>query len=115
MAGRPLRHPEISQVNVAEILHALADPIRLGIVCELMKAETDQSCVETIARVGKVLAKSTCSQHYQILREAGLIHCERKGVELCSRLRLAEVEERFPGLLKSVLAAYEREKHDPCL
>ncbi|SIO58020.1 transcriptional regulator, ArsR family [Singulisphaera sp. GP187] len=112
MAGRPLRHPEIGQVSVADILHALSDPVRLGIVCELMGAESGQSCVETISRVGKVLAKSTCSQHYQILREAGLIQCERKGVELSSRLRLAEVEGRFPGLLKSILGAYEREKGD---
>ncbi len=54
--GRPLRHPEISQVRIAEFLRGHADPIRLGIVYELMKAETGQSCVETIARVGKVLA-----------------------------------------------------------
>ena len=110
MAGRPLRHPEIDQVTVAEILHALSDPIRLGIVCELMGVESGLNCVETLGRVGKALPKSTCSQHYQVLREAGLIQCERKGVELSSRLRLAEVEVRFPGLLRSILDAYAKEK-----
>ena len=39
MATRPLRHPEIDSVRVADILHALADPVRLAIVCELMEAE----------------------------------------------------------------------------
>ena len=112
MAGRPLRHPEIEQVTVADILHALSDPVRLGIVCALMRAESGQSCVETMGRVGKSLPKSTCSQHYQVLREAGLIHCERKGVELSSRLRLAELETRFPGLLRTILTAYEREKRE---
>jgi len=112
MAGRPLRHPAIEQVTVADLLHALADPVRLSIVCELMRAESGQSCVETIGRVGKSLPKSTCSQHYQILREAGLIHCERRGVELSSRLRLAEVEGRFPGLLRSILEAYARERDE---
>lgn len=110
MAGRPLRHPTIEQVTVADLLHALADPVRLSIVYELMRAEAGQSCVETMARLGKSLPKSTCSQHYQILREAGLIHCERKGVELSSRLRLAEVDDRFPGLLGSILEAYDREQ-----
>lgn len=110
MATRPLRHPDIESVGVVDILHALADPVRLAIVAELMKAEEGLSCVETMGRVHIVLPKSTCSQHYQILREAGLIRCERKGVELSSRLRLREVEGRFPGLLRSIVRSHEKEK-----
>lgn len=110
MASRPLRHPDLESVSVVEILHALADPVRLAIVRELMAARGGMSCVETMGRLGVVLPKSTCSQHFQILREAGLIRCERKGVELSSRLRARELEERFPGLLASVLRSYEREQ-----
>ncbi len=110
MATRPLRHPEIDSVRVADILHALADPVRLAIVCELMDAESAMNCVETMSRVHIVLPKSTCSQHFQILREAGLIRCERKGVELSSRLRFRELEGRFPGLLESILKSYRKEK-----
>ena len=110
MASRPLRHPEIDSIRVVDILHALADPVRLAIVGALMEAEDGLSCVETMGRVQLVLPKSTCSQHYQILREAGLIRCERKGVELSSRLRLVEVEGRFPGLLRSILRSYGKEK-----
>ena len=110
MAARPLRHPDIESVTVADILHALADPIRLAIVSELMQAESGMNCVETISHARIVLPKSTCSQHFQILRDAGLIHCERKGVELTSRLRIRELEHRFPGLLRSILNAYHQEK-----
>jgi DNA-binding transcriptional ArsR family regulator len=110
MATRPLRHPEIDSVGVVDILHALADPVRLAIVAELMEARDGLSCVETMSRVQLVLPKSTCSQHFQILREAGLIRCERRGVELSSRLRLREIEARFPGLLKSILRSYRKEK-----
>jgi DNA-binding transcriptional ArsR family regulator len=110
MATRPLRHPDIDEVGVTDILHALADPVRLAIVCELMEAEGGMSCVEMMSRVQVVLPKSTCSQHFQILREAGLIRCERKGVELSSRLRLRELEGRFPGLLRSILRSYQNEK-----
>jgi DNA-binding transcriptional ArsR family regulator len=110
MAARPLRHPEIESITVADILHALADPIRLAIVAELMDAGgSGMNCVETMSSAKIVLPKSTCSQHFQILREAGLIHCERKGVELTSRLRYREVEQRFPGLLRSILKAYQKE------
>ena len=110
MATRPLRHPDIDSVRVADILHALADPVRLAIVCALMDAESGMNCVETMSRVHIELPKLTCSQHYQILREAGLIRCERKGVELSSRIRFRELEGRFPGLLKSILKSYQMEK-----
>ncbi len=111
MAARPLRHPDIESVTVADILHALADPIRLAIVAELMEAGgSGMNCIDTMTSAKIVLAKSTCSQHFQILREAGLIHCERKGVELTSRLLYREVEQRFPGLLKGILKAYQKER-----
>jgi DNA-binding transcriptional ArsR family regulator len=110
MAIRPLHHPDIASVTVAGILHALADPVRLAIVSELMDAEAGMSCVETMGRMDVVLPKSTCSQHFQILREAGLIFSERRGVELSSRLRYREIEGCFPGLLSSILKAYGKEK-----
>jgi DNA-binding transcriptional ArsR family regulator len=110
MANRPLRHPSIENVSVADILHALADPVRLAIVSELQDAESEMNCVETMSKAEVALAKSTCSQHFQILREAGLILCERKGVELSSRLRWRELEGRFPGLLTAILKAYKAER-----
>jgi DNA-binding transcriptional ArsR family regulator len=110
MASRPLRHPGIESVTVADILHALADPTRLAIVSELREAESEMNCVETMSKAAVVLPKSTCSQHFQILREAGLIRCERKGVELSSRLRYRELEARFPGLLSAILNAYRKER-----
>jgi DNA-binding transcriptional ArsR family regulator len=113
MASRPLRHPSIESVTVADILHALADPVRLAIVSELRDAESEMNCVETMSKAEVALAKSTCSQHFQILREAGLIRCERRGVELSSRLRLRELEARFPGLLTAILAAYRGERSKP--
>lgn len=107
--SRPLLHPNLEHVTVAGILHALADPVRLTIVRELLHAADGMNCTETMGRVGGPMPKSTCSQHFQILREAGLIRSERKGTELTSRLRLDELSTRFPGLVESILDAYERE------
>jgi DNA-binding transcriptional ArsR family regulator len=90
-------------------LHALADPVRLAIVRALWQAPDGLNCTEAMAVVNPDLPKSTCSQHFQTLREAGVIHSERKGVELTSRLRLDDINARFPGLLQSILAAYEAE------
>lgn len=83
--------------------------MRLGIVAELRKAEEGLNCVETTSRLSCTMPKSTCSQHYRILRESGIIHSERRGVELTSRLRRKELESRFPGLLDNILKAWKKE------
>jgi hypothetical protein len=67
-------------------------------------------CVETMRRAKIVLPNSTCSQHFQILRDGGLIHRRRERVELTSRLRIRELEHRFVGLPNSILKAYKKEK-----
>jgi DNA-binding transcriptional ArsR family regulator len=92
----------MDDVTVAGILHALSDPVRLGIVSKLLKTPAGMNCTETTP-------KSTCSQHYRILREAGLIVSERRGVDLSSRVRASELETRFPGLLASILKSYKKE------
>jgi DNA-binding transcriptional ArsR family regulator len=109
--ARPLTHPHIDEVTVAGILHALSDPVRLGIVNKLLSNPAGMNCTETTQKLKLKLAmpKSTCSQHYRILREAGLIVSERRGVDLSSRVRAAELEARFPGLLASILKSYTKE------
>ena len=49
------------------------------------------------------LAKSTLSNHFRILREAGLIRSAKQGVEHRNVLRDEDINARFPGLLKLVL------------
>jgi DNA-binding transcriptional ArsR family regulator len=103
---RTLAHPDGGSVTVARILYALADPVRLRIVDELLRSGSGLSCIEASHRLGQSMAKSTCSQHYRILRESGLIHCRREGTQLISRVRTELLEARFPGLLDSILIAH---------
>lgn len=110
---RPLTHPNIDDVTVGGILHALSDPVRVRIVDKLLKAPGGMNCTETTLRLRLAMPKSTCSQHYRILREAGLIVSERRGVDLSSRVRSAELEKRFPGLLSSILKSYRKEMARP--
>jgi len=107
--ARLLTHPHIDDVTVAGILHALSDPVRLGIVNKLLKNPSGMNCREMTLKLDLTMPKSTCSQHYRILREAGLIASERRGVDLSSRVRAAELEARFPGLLASILKSYTKE------
>jgi DNA-binding transcriptional ArsR family regulator len=95
-------HPSRENITLEGVLHALADPARLGIVLFLQKNGGDcASCAEASPR--PKMAKSTLSNHFRILREAGLIRTAKQGVEHRNVLREEDINARFPGLLKLVL------------
>ena len=54
----------------------------------------------------RTIPKSTLSQHFKVLREAGLIRSERHGVEMQNTSRCQEIESRFPGLLPAIINAH---------
>src|ERR1700761_2431751 len=103
---RPLFHPSMEDVGPEAVLHALADPVRAAIFAEIHGAGCVQAC-SAVAVVGeRTIPKSSLSQHIKVLREAGLIRCERHGVEMRNSSRWAEVDLRFPGLLPGIMGAY---------
>jgi len=103
---RPLFHPAIEEVPVEAILHALSDPVRVAIFAEIVAQECSQKCSNVLQGRDKAIPKSTLSQHFRILREAGLIRGERRGVEMHNVSRYAEVEELYPGLLAAIGQAH---------
>jgi len=102
--ARTLPHPDVDDLALVDVLHALADPVRLEIVRKLSLVEGKVNCISSVES-SPCLSKSTLSHHFRILREAGLVRSERQGVELLNCLRFAEIETRFPGVLTSILAA----------
>ena len=107
---RPLRHPTLDEITVEGILHALSDPIRIEIFGQLASSECAKNCSAFVHVAKDALPKSTLSQHFRILREAGLIHSERKGVELINSTRCAELKERFGPMIQAIVAAYARQR-----
>jgi DNA-binding transcriptional ArsR family regulator len=110
-------HPSIEEVSVEAILHALSDPVRASIFAGITGQSCAQTCSSYLTVSEQPVPKSTLSQHFKILREAGLIRSERHGVEVLNTSRGEEVERRFPGLLCAVLTAYRQQsgpkKHMP--
>ena len=103
---RPLFHPSPADFRPDAILHALADPERAAIFAGIAGAECVQRC-SVLANAGdRVIPKSSLSQHFKVLREAGLIRSERHGVEMRNYSRCEEINERFPGLLTAIMDAY---------
>src|SRR4030081_3101568 len=91
---RPLFHPSIEEVTVEGILHALSDPVRVAMYADIVGQECSQSCSNFLTVSDKAIPKSTLSQHFKILREAGLIRSERQGVEMRRIWLCFELEQR---------------------
>jgi DNA-binding transcriptional ArsR family regulator len=107
---RPLPHPKLDEITVEGILHALADPVRLEIFGQLAASECAKNCSAFVHVKNGALPKSTLSQHFRILREAGLIRSERKGVELINSTRCAELKDRFGPMIQTIVEAYARQR-----
>ena len=103
---RAFVHPSVTEITVEGILHALADPERVSIYASIVNSECPQSCSSFLRVSERAIPKSTLSQHFKALREAGLIRSERKGVEVHNTSRCAEIEERFPGLIRAIVNAH---------
>jgi DNA-binding transcriptional ArsR family regulator len=106
---RPLFHPSIEEVTVEGILYALSDPVRVSMYADIVAQDCPQSCSNFLTMGTRAIPKSTLSQHFKILREAGLIRSERHGVEMHNISRCTELEERFPGLIRAIVNAHNRQ------
>ena len=103
---RPLIHPPLEDVTVEGILHALSDPVRVAIWVDILQSESCFNCARFANISGRPIPKSTLSQHFKVLREAGLIRGERRGVEMKNISRCGEINQRFPGLVSAIVDAH---------
>jgi DNA-binding transcriptional ArsR family regulator len=104
---RPLFHPSIEDVTVETILHTLSDPVRASIYMDIAASDCPQVCSSFLRVSEKDIPKSTLSQHFKALRDAGLIRGERRGVEMHNVSRCDEINKRFPGLIPSIINAHK--------
>jgi len=97
---RAIQHPAIEEVSLSQVLYALSDPVRLGVVRQLAH-EGEATC----SALDGGRPKSSMSHHFRVLREAGLVRTRTDGPAHMNDLRRKEIDRRFPGLLAAVLAA----------
>jgi DNA-binding transcriptional ArsR family regulator len=95
-----LPHPAVEEIELASVLHALSDPMRLKIVYFLATGGE-----HTCKSIDLPVTKSTCTHHFRVLREAGVMRQRQEGTTRRNALRRDDLEGRFPGLLDSVLRA----------
>jgi DNA-binding transcriptional ArsR family regulator len=95
--------PTPEELTLASVLEALSDPVRLEIVRQIAAADAD-GCL-TCGQLDVPVTKSTGSHHLKVLRCAGVTTERSEGTRKYLTLRNDDLEERFPGLLGSVLRA----------
>lgn len=94
---RPLP-PQPERLDLFAVLNSFADPIRLSIVADLAVTD-DLEC----GTFDVPVTKSTLSHHFRVLRESGVVATTRSGTRSLNRLRRAELDAAFPGLLDTIL------------
>jgi len=94
-----IHHPERDEIELGAVLHALSDPVRLRIVASL--ASRPVPCPTGSFDVP--VTKSTCTHHFKVLREAGVVRQRPEGTARLNTLRRDDLDTRFPGLLDTIL------------
>jgi DNA-binding transcriptional ArsR family regulator len=97
---RALPQPKPADFDLAAVLHALGDPVRLELVRRIVAAGRI-----TCGPEGLDVPRSTLSNHWRILREAGVVTVRADGRTRWVTLRRDDLDARFPGLLDTVLQA----------
>ncbi|RIJ69394.1 ArsR family transcriptional regulator [Nakamurella silvestris] len=91
-------HPAPDEIDFGKLMAALADPMRLKVVTDLIQDSVDAE--RTCASFNLPVSKSTCTHHFRVLRESGLIQDVDYGNRRGVRLRREDLQSRFPGLLE---------------
>jgi DNA-binding transcriptional ArsR family regulator len=98
MADTPLPMPAPHDIRLPDLVKALADQNRLKIVMALADGEFRS----TFDLPELDVQKSTLSHHLRTLREAGFTETYIDGRTCRIRLRVAELDSRFPGFVEAL-------------
>jgi ArsR family transcriptional regulator len=76
LVGEPIS--EGAAAELAQVFRALGDPVRLRLVSLIGAHQGGEVCVCDLT-TAFALTQPTISHHLKVLREAGIIDCERRG------------------------------------
>jgi DNA-binding transcriptional ArsR family regulator len=94
--------PDMTDVELVDILGALADPTRLEIVRILADGVPHP---KSASEWGFDMQKSGLAYHFKFLREAGITNTIVNGRTHEIQLRRDELDARFPGLIDALIRA----------
>jgi DNA-binding transcriptional ArsR family regulator len=96
--GSEIRSPAARELHAAaQFLKALSHPLRLALVCGLLKSSSTQTAISRQLRV----PQSTIAQHLRVLRNAGVIRGTREGAVV----RFVVCDPRAQHILETICKA----------
>jgi ArsR family transcriptional regulator len=99
LASAPL--DENRAADLAQIFKALGDPVRLRLLSMIAaRGQGGEVCVCELTPAFE-LSQPTISHHLKLLRQAGLVDCERRGTWVYYWVR-PETTDRMAAMLSSV-------------
>lgn len=108
MPPRSYEHPDTDDIAIPRVLFALSEPLRLNMV-RMLAQRGEVNSIE----LGPDLPRSTLTHHTSLLRESGVVFVRGEGRKCMIRLRDDDLEQRFPGLVSTVLSGYEQDEAEP--
>ena len=96
--------PAAEDIQLPRVLAALADQHRLAAV-RFVARHGESWCAQVIEEAGLPMTKPTFSHHLRILREAGIVTKRIQGARGYMSLRKDDLDQRFPGLMDSIVSA----------
>jgi ArsR family transcriptional regulator len=105
LSARPLSAPQAEQV--APLLKALADPVRLRLMSLVASNPGGEACVCDLNDAFD-LSQPTISHHLKVLHEAGLLDRDKRGVWVYYRAR-TEALASLAALIGDAPAAGDRQ------
>lgn len=101
MLGMTIPHPDVDQIELPNLLTALGDETRLAMIGYLARNEEQPMTCGQFYDLG---SKTSLSYHLAKLREAGVVNVRAEGTRRLITLRRADLDNRFPGFLDSIIA-----------
>src|ERR1700754_952384 len=94
---------EEQSIELARVFKAIADPVRLRLLSLIASHAGGEACVCDLTDAFD-LTGPTISHHLKVLRQAGMIDCERRGTWVYYRVH-PEVLARLSAVLQSDMSA----------
>jgi DNA-binding transcriptional ArsR family regulator len=100
MTAQRTKHltPRTPAASLERVLKALADPVRLSIVRQLLEGTFEMTCGGFECDV----SKATMSHHLAMLEDVGIIQGRTEGTRRLMSLRVEELQRDYPGLLELI-------------
>ena len=86
--------------DLARAFKALGDPVRLRVLSRITSAPAGEICVCEVTSGDLDVSGPTISHHLRVLREAGLVECERRGTWVYYRPVFGRIKQ-LAALLES--------------